>query len=116
MADWLGDFEITLLGLLGLATVMATWDRPSGKVVIRRVLPGGFEERFPLDKVSIRMLKEDIPDAIPFYNDCNNCLRAERKSVLEFKDDGRNDSAECLYASPAVNSTAASIAASIELS
>jgi len=105
---WLSSFEMTLLGLLGLVTVMATWDRPSGKVVIRRVLPGGSEERFPLDELSTRMLKEDIPDAIPFYNDRDHYLRAERKITLEFKDDGWNDSIKDSYASSRVNSTAAS--------
>jgi hypothetical protein len=108
---WLQDFEITLLGMLGLVTVMAAWDRPSGKVVIRRVLPGGSQERFPLDELSTRMLKEDIPDAIPFYNDSNHYLRAERKVTFEFKNDGRNDSVIDSYASSAVNSTATSDAA-----
>lgn len=93
---WVGDFEISMLGLLGVITVLANWNRQKGQVYVRRIIPKGDgecdEEYFPLNELSTRMSIEGLPDVIPFYNDSNHYLRAERRSTTEWKDNGDDGS------------------------
>jgi len=79
---WLDDLEVSILGSLGVVTVVAFWHRQSGTVHIRRMLPGGGEERFPLNELSTRMPKEGLPNTIPFYNDRDHYYRAERRVTV----------------------------------
>lgn len=72
---WLGDFELSVLAVLGECSVVGFWDKSKKEFWIRQTIPGGDEVRFPFSELPAR-----CPDLthFPVYNDRDHYTRARK--------------------------------------